>query len=239
MSKEINNMYGVFTGFYDSNKNPIDCGDTVRYEYRAGFSIVETAGVKRKIITVPFDQTEDTFHETVMEYKIEKDFAGFSLDVPKGISSMFFKDTVKYFVVKKYNQNNNNNLKTKTMKIESLQDVIAVHDFFNRIVNLNHQFDSNYKDMIDDLRDDENKIQSLKHTYKIKSDQTKQLMPLTQNLANRIFILTKEYLNSPLVMPQPQAAAMTVPPPQQQQINKPEESQGNTTEQPADKKIKK
>lgn len=126
------------------------------------------------------------------------------------------------------------------MKIESLQDVIAVHDFFNRIINLNHQFDSNYKGMIDDLFEDEIKIQSLKATYKIKSDQTKQLMPLCQNLANRIFILTRDYLNSPIITQKPAVVETSaVPPPAEQVKKQEEENQTNAPEQPAGKKTKK
>lgn len=91
---------GKHTGLYDSNGKPIKNGDKIRYEYKIGFTRATIKGKEMKIHCVPFDETEQTFHETVMEYQVNSDCAGFFLDKPKGITSMFFSDTLKYYIVK-------------------------------------------------------------------------------------------------------------------------------------------
>ena len=90
---------GIETGLIDSNGTSIKSGDTVIYQYKNGGMMWKDEQGEEKFTHVcPFDIIRDESHETVMEYIVGKDSAGFSLDLPKGINSIFFKDTVKYYV---------------------------------------------------------------------------------------------------------------------------------------------
>lgn len=91
---------GIATGLVDSNGKGIKSGDNIRYEYMVGFTRIKlNDGKERKAHCVPFDESEETFHETVMKYQINKNSAGFFLDLPKGISFAWFTQTLKYYVV--------------------------------------------------------------------------------------------------------------------------------------------
>lgn len=91
---------GIPTELIDSNGREIKSGDLVRYEYKVGVvEYTDKDGNVTYLQVVPFDRVIDKSHETVMEFKVGDEMSGFFLDLPSGINSNFFRDTVKYFVV--------------------------------------------------------------------------------------------------------------------------------------------
>jgi len=88
---------GMVTGLPDSNGRPILNGDKIRYEYTVGYSLSKDGS---KAHYIPFDLTEETFHETVMEYQVREDCAGFFLDKPRQMTFLYAcPQTLKYYVV--------------------------------------------------------------------------------------------------------------------------------------------
>ena len=94
---------GTFTGLFGTDEKPIFDGDTVRYEYKTGFNkITNKDGEVEEFECIPYSYVKDNFHETIMEFKIHSDCAGYFLNKPKGISSMYCEPSLlKYFVVNK------------------------------------------------------------------------------------------------------------------------------------------
>ena len=91
---------GILTGLFDSNGREIKSGDNVRYIYNAG--VLKTKNEKGEDVYVscyPYDTIIQKEHITKMEFKIDKTHSGFFLDLPTGICSSMFINTLKYFVV--------------------------------------------------------------------------------------------------------------------------------------------